>query len=74
MVVTSNRNTGDAHSLFIDLKNGELHRADFAEGSCSAAVIDQVKARRGSGSDSNVGSSAEKVQHILRFEGKKAVQ
>ena len=27
---TSNRNAGDPGSLFADLKNGELHRADFA--------------------------------------------
>ena len=30
MVTQSNRNTGDASSRFVDLKYGELHRADFA--------------------------------------------
>jgi uncharacterized repeat protein (TIGR01451 family) len=30
LVPTSNRNAGDPGSLFADLKNGELHRADFA--------------------------------------------
>ena len=30
MVTQSNRNTGDAGSRFVDLKYGELHRADFA--------------------------------------------
>jgi len=27
--LTSNRNAGNPSSLFVDLKNGELHRADF---------------------------------------------
>ncbi|WP_423814056.1 SdrD B-like domain-containing protein [Psychrobacter sp. 219-2-C] len=30
MVTQSNRNAGDASSRFVDLKYGELHRADFA--------------------------------------------
>ncbi|WP_367106089.1 hypothetical protein [uncultured Psychrobacter sp.] len=30
LVIQSNRNAGDAGSRFIDLKYGELHRADFA--------------------------------------------
>ncbi|WP_223675351.1 SdrD B-like domain-containing protein [Novilysobacter selenitireducens] len=49
LVVSSNRNLGDADSLFIDLKNGELHRADFIEGSGSSRVLEQVKARRTQG-------------------------
>ena len=49
MTTSSNRNLGDAGSLWLDLKNGELHRADFIEGSCSAPVIDQVKGRRAHG-------------------------
>ena len=36
-------------SLFVDLKGGELARADFIEGSCSPEVLDQVKARRAQG-------------------------
>ena len=49
LTTSSNRNLGDAGSLWLDLKNGELHRADFAEGSCSNTVLDQVKARRAQG-------------------------
>ncbi|WP_161809060.1 SdrD B-like domain-containing protein [Stenotrophomonas humi] len=49
LTTSSNRNLGDADSLFIDLKNGELHRADFIEGSGSNAVLEQVKARRTQG-------------------------
>ena len=30
LVIQSNRNAGDASSRFVDLKYGELHRADFA--------------------------------------------
>ena len=46
---SSNRNAGDGNSIFVDLKGGELHRADFIEGSCSVDVLDQVKARRAQG-------------------------
>src|SRR5690606_27424421 len=42
LTVTSNRNVGDANSIFLDVKNGELIRADFAEGSCSNTVMEQV--------------------------------
>jgi uncharacterized repeat protein (TIGR01451 family) len=49
LTTTSNRNLGDANSLFLDVKNGELIRADFAEGSCSNPVLEQVKARRNQG-------------------------
>jgi large repetitive protein len=44
--ILGNRNSGDPGSRFVDLKYGELHKADFAEGSCSPAVLDDVKARR----------------------------
>ncbi len=49
LTTSSNRNLGDAGSLWLDIKNGELHRADFIEGSCSNPVLDQVKARRAQG-------------------------
>jgi hypothetical protein len=49
LTTTSNRNLGDANSLWLDVKNGDLIRADFAEGSCSNAVLEQVKARRSQG-------------------------
>ena len=49
LTTSSNRNLGDAGSLWLDLKNGELHRADFVEGSCSNTVLEQVKARRAQG-------------------------
>ncbi|MGL4574105.1 MAG: CshA/CshB family fibrillar adhesin-related protein [Burkholderiaceae bacterium] len=43
---TSNRNAGDPSSLFVDLKNGQLQRADFRDMSCNASVFDEVKRRR----------------------------
>jgi large repetitive protein len=46
LVPSSNRNAGVGDSIFVDLKGGELSRADFIEGSCSPEVLDQVKARR----------------------------
>ncbi len=49
LTTSSSRNVGDANSLFVDLKNGELHRADFIEGSCSSMVLEQVRARRSNG-------------------------
>ena len=49
MLPSSNRNAGVGDSLFVDLKGGELARADFIEGSCSPEVLDQVKARRAQG-------------------------
>ncbi len=46
MQALANRNAGDALSRFVDLRNGELHRADFAEGSCAADVMQEVDKRR----------------------------
>jgi uncharacterized repeat protein (TIGR01451 family) len=46
LVVLSNRNAGDGDSVFVDLRDGELHRADFAEGSCTNKVMDDVRLRQ----------------------------
>lgn len=50
MIIQSNRNAGDAGSRFVDVKRGELHRADFAIANdaevCSAPLIEAVKARQ----------------------------
>ena len=68
LTTSSNRNLGDADSLFLDLKNGELHRADFVEGSCSNPVLEQVKARRTQGEVR--APESEPGQSQLRFESK----
>lgn len=45
----STRNAGDAGSRFVDLKFGELHKANFAEGSATPEILRQVQARRARG-------------------------
>jgi uncharacterized repeat protein (TIGR01451 family) len=69
LTTSSNRNLGDANSLFVDLKNGELHRADFIEGSCSNRVLEQVKARRTQGEVRSVETERANGS-ALRFESK----
>ncbi len=66
---SSNRNLGDAGSLWLDLKNGELHRADFIEASCSNSVLDQVKARRAQG-EVRAPETERSGQPALRFDSK----
>ena len=45
LALLANRNAGDAGSRFIDMKNGELQRADFAVAGCSDAVQAAIAAR-----------------------------
>jgi large repetitive protein len=49
MAAISNRHGAVGGSRFVDLKNGELHRADFAETSCSDALVAAVQERRKKG-------------------------
>lgn len=44
-----NRHAGVGDSRFVDLKSGELHRADFADTGCFPEMIANVKARRAKG-------------------------
>lgn len=71
LTTTSNRNVGDANSIFLDVKNGELIRADFAEGSCSNIVMEQVKARRNQGGV-RAPETEKKGGPALKFESKAA--
>ncbi len=71
LTTTSNRNLGDANSIFLDVKNGQLIRADFAEGSCSNTVLEQVKARRTQGEVRST-DTEKKGQPALKWEGKSA--
>ncbi len=69
MTTTSNRNLGDGNSIYLDMKNGQLIRADFAEGSCSNTVLEQTKSRRAQGEVRSV--ETEKTgQPALKWEGK----
>ena len=46
-VLLDNRNAGDAASRFVDLKKGELHKANFPLAGCDdPAAMDDVQARR----------------------------
>lgn len=69
LTTSSNRNAGDAASLFLDLKNGELHRADVIEGSCSNTVLEQVKARRARGETQSL-ETEKRGGRVLKFDGK----
>ncbi len=42
----SNRNLGKGDSRLVDLKQGELHKANFAILACSKPVLDDITARR----------------------------
>ena len=58
LITQSNRNAGDPSSRFVDVKRGELHRADFAmvdqAGTCSAPLTDVVKQRQEKINSSNL--------------------
>ncbi len=43
--VLSQRNAGNPGSRFVDIKNGELHRADFAIEGCSDNVMREIEKR-----------------------------
>ncbi|MDR3454541.1 MAG: hypothetical protein P4L96_17370 [Rhodoferax sp.] len=44
--ILNNRNAGDAGSQFVDLRNGELHKADFAIAECTPDIRAQIAARQ----------------------------
>jgi uncharacterized repeat protein (TIGR01451 family) len=71
LTTTSNRNLGNGDSLWLDLKNGEMQQADFAIGSCSNTVLEQVKARRAQGGVRSIDNES-KGGTSLKFEGKNA--
>ena len=47
LTTSSNRNAGDAGSLFVDLKSGEVHRADFiVDAAANPDVLEEIGVRR----------------------------
>ena len=47
LTTSSNRNAGDAGSLFVDLKFGEVHRTDFiVDASANPDVLEEIGVRR----------------------------
>lgn len=66
LLLISNRQAGDPNSRFVDLKRGELHRADFAissgaDGTCSESLINQILKRKES-----IEANNSKLEQILR--------
>ena len=47
LAVLANRNAGDAGSRFVDMKNGDLHKGDFAVTGCTPALMEAIAARVG---------------------------
>ena len=62
MGITSNENLGSGKSLLLNIKAGELHRADFIESSCYPKILDQVEQRR---QNSNGGINVPLIQKGL---------
>jgi uncharacterized repeat protein (TIGR01451 family) len=69
LITSSNRNLGDAGSLWLDVKNGELHRGDFIVDGRSNTVIEQVKARRAQG-EVRAPETEKRGTPALRFDSK----
>lgn len=46
LVAISSRNAGDGGSRFIDLKFGEMQKADFAISNCSAGIASEISLRK----------------------------
>ena len=44
--IMDNRNAGDAGSRFVDVKNGELQKADFSVTTCTSGLNEQINSRR----------------------------
>jgi hypothetical protein len=63
--ITSNANLGSAASLLLHIKAGELARADFAEVSCSAAVLTQVQARKNGAFNASNSTAPVKNQAVV---------
>ncbi len=58
LAVLANRQAGDPGSRFIDMKNGELQRADFAVQGCSASVRSAIAARAETAARSDLNTEA----------------
>ncbi len=67
LVEQGNRNAGDAGSRFVDVKRGELHRADFAmvdsSNGCTTQIDEQITERR-----KLVGDQNADLERVLRSE------
>lgn len=66
-MATDSRNAGDGHSRFIDMKNGELVRADFAVTPCGEG-LDETIAKRRARQDQPATMLADDMQGMARDE------
>ena len=46
LLALANRNGGDGGSRFIDMRFGELQKADFAISNCTAAMVEEIESRK----------------------------
>lgn len=71
LIEQSVRNAGDPASRFVDLKAGELHRADFAittdNATCSGSAMTEIYSRRNQG-DKAIGELERALKADLNFE------
>ena len=67
LVTQSNRNAGDAGSRFVDLKYGELHRADFAIVSGMADSTERLNAELVARSKS-IGAKNDRLEQAVKSE------
>ena len=49
MGILSNRNLNDGRSVLMNIKAGELYRADFSESSCSPSIVQETQQRMKNG-------------------------
>ena len=53
LLAISSRNAGDGSSRFVDLRFGEMHKADFAIGNCTSAMATEIEARQKKAGEDN---------------------
>ncbi len=61
LVAISSRNAGDGGSRFIDLKFGEMQKADFAIAQCSIAMANEISLRK-----KNIKSNPEELAQAVK--------
>lgn len=62
LLAISSRNAGDGGSRFVDLRFGEMQKADFAIGNCTSAMAKEIETRRKQAGDQKEVARAVKAQ------------
>ena len=68
MGILSNRNLNDGRSVLMNIKAGELYRADFGEASCTPSIIQETQQRIKNGGFSDSPKATQGKQ--LEFDSK----